>query len=202
MPKVGISYSVSPEGRLVDRMLVAGLRPALKVGEFSARQAILHSDFPQLDTFYDQTRIGQHAEPFEMHKLQTLCPGTKIPLNKAAAMMRRHGFDEIAQLKNIREGKMSFFGYRSLIPEEYEEVLDNVTTPRLKNSWQRIIDLTLPGVLSSYGMHHHVHPKGDGVNSEYDIRVILDIHDAIHASTRYNMGLLAKFVKIGAQRGL
>ncbi len=201
MPRTGLGYSTSVEGRQVDRLIVAGLTPILRAGEFATGQIISRSEFPELSVYYDQTRIGQHGEPFEMHKLQTLRPGTAIPLSRAAEVMRRRGPDELGQLRNIEEGQMSFFGHRPLIPEEYEEVLDNLPSTKFKSSWQKVIDLTLPGILSSYGIHHHIHPHGDGVNSEYDIRAILDIHDAINASTSYNIGLLATFAKLVARRG-
>ncbi len=200
--EVSLEYSGSRERRYLQRkrcldvMLVAALWPALVGSEIATKRIIHRSDFPDLPTIYKQARIGQRRNTFTIQKLQTLRPGTQEPLDNWAAVMRRYGIDELAQLRNIQEGTMSCFGYRPLINDHYEEVMDNLTDPNLKETWPLVVSRYKPGGVNSYGIYNKFgeFPKlqlPPGLNDQ-EVRATLDIYDHTQFSLRYDMSLVAR----------
>lgn len=83
------------------------------------------------EIFYKQIRVGKNGEKFTVYKLRTMlinsdCIGplyteeTDKRITKVGKILRRFRIDELPQILNIIQGKMSFIGPRPLTNFEYE----------------------------------------------------------------------------------
>src|ERR1700744_2125396 len=110
--------------------------------------------------FFDQLRVGENGEPFNIHKLATLLPGLKTPISNLHEWYRIHGIDELPQLKNILDGEMTFVGHRPLVPEELSKIYDEVGADRegskLVDRYRATVAKSKPGLLSSFAIHSHI----------------------------------------------
>ena len=197
MSKQGFEYTVSRQKLWFDRTVANALMPAANVVGALTRRSIDASDYPELETIYEQLRIGENHNVFSIDKFQTLVPSTKdVPLSRLLGIMRRLGLDELAQVRNIRDGSMSVCSHRPLIPEEFDEAMQSMS-PRLRNQW-REVTTHKPGGISSYAIYHHIHPIPDA--NEADLRATLDIQDKKHDSFAYSVQLIGSLCATAIQR--
>lgn len=79
--------------------------------------------------FFRQVRVGQHGKPFRIHKFRTMdhdpSPGQPSALTigadpritRSGRFLRKHKLDELAQLIDVVQGKMSLVGPRPEVPK-------------------------------------------------------------------------------------
>jgi lipopolysaccharide/colanic/teichoic acid biosynthesis glycosyltransferase len=190
----GPEYWNSSQERKFDLALATSARPFAYLARVAAKRLYLPDGE---DTIFYQKRTGQNHEPFSIEKIQTLDPATAKPFNAWASLFRQLGLDELTQVGNIRDRKMSVVGYRPLIHEEYEQVRDNLPS-QLGAQWDQVIHNTLPGVVSSYGVYSHSHPVAH--DGRYEMRATMDIMDAQRASVAYDSRVLISFAIHGLVR--
>ena len=202
--KTGEAYWNSRQQRAFDLLVVGAAQPALWVARPALRFSIRDSGYGPV--FYQQ-RIGSgdgEDRMFEIEKLQTLdCNGS--PLSSLAALYRRFGIDELAQLANVRRGEMSFGGPRPLVHKpiegspaiSYEEVMDNVS-PTQQVRWDYVVRNRPAGIASSHGIYQHIDPDCD----QYEARVEMDIQDGMEASPLADLRLLAQYITLAIERRL
>ena len=192
--KKGLEYTSSREKRMLDIAVASSLTVVEAPTRFIVRQLIRRSNGSDLPPVFEQKRIGEGHEPFTIKKYITINPETGAPWGAWAAAFRRLGLDEVAQVANIRDGTMSATGYRPLIEGEWEEVRENLSPP-MRRDWEEV-----PGIVSSYGIDHHIHPEPDG--NEYERRVEQDIRDFREASLGHDLRLMGRFVGVAVARRL
>jgi len=79
-----------------------------------------------------QERIGRNAIPFYIYKFRTMTGNYKssittseMQISKFGSILRKYKIDELPQLINILQGKMSFVGPRPDTKEMYENLTEN-----------------------------------------------------------------------------
>lgn len=171
-----------------DRVVSAGLWLPAEVVDYAAGNTAEEAGQTKI---LQQTRIGQHGEPFEIYKLRTEDGETGTPFNDTFAKMRQIGADELVQRENLKNGTMAFQGWRPLIPKEHVEFLDSLP-PGLRDRWLKVVLPTLPGMISTYGFEYHVglHSRSD----KFGIKAEMDISDALESGARLAMRLVRKLV--------
>ncbi len=177
--KRGYEYLASPEKRRMDRQILRLTAPVVKATELAVRSYMGYDPVERVSVIFDQLRIGQAAMPFVIHKFYTCDPETDKPFSPLAQKMRKLGLDEMAQAQNIREGNMSFIGWRPLVSKEYEEFREALS-PRLRVRHDLVVTHSLPGEVSSYGIYSHV--KGETEPNGPEMRAEMNIKDAMDAS--------------------
>lgn len=197
--KVGFEWNCSKEKRALDVALASLLWPGQGCVKLVIRRLIMRSSGLQLAAVFEQKRIGRGHEPFDIQKFQTINPLTGLPFGFWAEIMRRMGVDETAQLGNVWQGSMSITGHRPLVPEEFDEVRSNLP-PRLGEAWEKVTFDCRPGIISSYGLDHHIRPEADA--NEYERRAEQDVRDARDASLYHDIQLVAAFAGAAITRRL
>lgn len=196
--KRGGEYIVSPEKRRLDKALLMLTAPLLAAAGVVVKNYIHEAGITH-HHILDQERIGRLKDPFLIHKFLTLHPETGQPFSPTAVRFRRLGLDELAQAQNIREGNMSFTGWRPLIPEDYERFRDALP-PALGARHDFVLAHSLPGQLSSYGIHSRLMEADEPDNPE--IRAEMDIKDFVDASVENDLFLAKNLVTHALARRL
>jgi len=140
--------------------------------------------------FFVQTRVGRFGRPFRMYKLRTMrndaCRDAYKPsdardrrITRVGRMLRRFSVDELPQFVNVLRGEMAVVGPRPEMPfivDRYErwQHLRSLVPPGITGLWQITVRSTIP-------LHR---PEATLIDLEYVQR----------ASTRYDVGLVARTV--------
>lgn len=190
--KTGVAYLESPEKRAVDLTIGCLLSPVDKGAE-----ALAWATFAEAENlFFIQERVGQHGGRLLLKKIRTLDDNGRV-LSPLADLFRNKGLDELPQLAAIREGTMSFFGTRPLIPDEEEYIRWKAgKTLKGRNLLAQREDIVTPakrGLASRYGFYSHLYGYNKNKRG-YDInvkrRLNMDIKDHVNASFAYDMRTL------------
>jgi hypothetical protein len=114
-----------------------------------------------------------------------------VVVNKVAASLRAKGLDELPQLSLVRKGILSIWGPRPLLEEEDAKLRQSLqasnTGRELLVMHDDIVTPALPGMLSSFALYAH---RLD--DNEPEMRLRLNIHDALQACPSYDLGTLLK----------
>lgn len=188
--KRGPEYLHSTEKRAVDLIIGSLLVPAV----FGATTAAELTFTRGGELYFNQLRTGQKGQNFIIKKIRTLDDNGQ-PLSKLAESYRAKGLDELPQLELIRQGVMSIFGSRPLIPED----LDSIYHQASKTNYGRNLvaehqDIVLPakrGIISRFGLSSHIHVLENNVIT----RLEMDIKDHRNASLVYDMQTLIYGIK-------
>ncbi len=195
--KSGAEYLHSKQKRAVDITLGSLLSP-LDLGA----SVVAELSFAEPGKLYfHQERTGKNAETFTMKKIRTL-DDNGIILGGLAQWFRDKGIDELSQLAAIRNGQMSFFGSRPLIPEEYEDLRTQASkTLEGRNLLAQHDDIVMPakrGLFSRYGLLCHTGGYGNPVEQ----RLSMDIEDHVNASLSYDVQTLYLGIKMAVNNEL
>jgi lipopolysaccharide/colanic/teichoic acid biosynthesis glycosyltransferase len=185
--KTGVEYLHSREKRLLDLSIAWSLQPANYLAQLAAK-TFVHKLGD--DVLYSDTRIGQNHRRMEVIKIRTLNE-YGLEVNQVAASLRAKGLDELPQVLLVRQGNMSIWGARPLLESEdmqlRKAVLTTNTGRNLLAMHDDIVAPARPGMLSSFALYAHCF--GD---TDPEMRLRLNIHDALHASAAYDMGTLLR----------
>jgi exopolysaccharide biosynthesis polyprenyl glycosylphosphotransferase len=147
IPSLRLSRASRTLKRALDLALATGALIVL-LPLFAATAVAIKLDTPG-PIFFRQRRMGEGGRPFSIFKFRTMVvdaesrkaelvhlnkhaqPGSdprmfKIPddprITRVGKILRRYSIDELPQLINVVQGKMSLVGPRPLIPEESQHV--------------------------------------------------------------------------------
>ncbi len=197
--KRGYEYLSSLEKRRVDRALLVLAQPSVKATELLVRSYINNGSIDYMSPVFNQTRVGYGRRSFLIDKFVTLHPETQESLGPIAAKLRKLGLDELAQVKNVRQGNMSFVGWRPLVPAE-NEAFREALPPALRARHDVVMDHSKPGIISSYGIYSHAMREEDP--NEPEIRAEMNIKDVIDASPINDVRLIGGMMKYALERRL
>ncbi|HYF26483.1 MAG TPA: sugar transferase [Baekduia sp.] len=178
-----------PWRRLFD-LVVAGLglvvtAPILVVAVVAIR---LETHGPAI---YRQRRVGLHGEEFDVLKLRTMVSGAEqlgaglavnvgdSRITRVGALLRRTSLDELPNLVNVLRGEMSIIGPRPTVPVQVAQYTDR----------QRGRLAMRPGITGWAQVHGRT-------SLPWPDRIELDLHYVEHASTRLDVEILARTVKM------
>jgi lipopolysaccharide/colanic/teichoic acid biosynthesis glycosyltransferase len=147
---VGEAYLLSPDKQFLDYYGTNILTPVWAPFIAAARLAVLvESGSP---TVIHLPRIGKDGAMFRQHKIRSMTKGTenlterinlKIcgdPLiTKVGKIIRKLSFDELTQIKNVRDQEMSLVGPRPLSATEFKEYCNF-------DGFEEAYTITLPGL--------------------------------------------------------
>lgn len=187
--KTGAEYLHSKQKRAVDIAFSTLFSPS----DIGAATIAKHTFAEPGRLYFYQERTGHHANNLILKKIRTLDDNGVI-LSGLAQMFRNKGLDELPQLAAVREGLMSVFGSRPLIPNEYDQIRDKAGETRAGRSLLAEHDeIVMPakrGLLSRYGLFCHT----AGYENTVEQRLSMDIYDHVNASLEYDFRTLAMCV--------
>lgn len=185
--KKGIEYALSGEKRVFDLTVATAMLPVYWVAHGTVAHLLKTSGVIDPDPIFRQKRIGRGQEPFMIEKFRTLDEDDGNSYGRWADTLRRLCVDELAQRTNILNGEMSITGWRPLIPEDYQLMMDQLP-PKLRAGWLGVTMATRPGELSSYGIACHSDPTID--QREPEQRAELDIKDLTDSCLKRDLHLV------------
>jgi lipopolysaccharide/colanic/teichoic acid biosynthesis glycosyltransferase len=195
--KTGVEYLHSRQKRAVDIALGLLVAPADIGAVIVAKHNFADAEQP----YFYQERVGQNADIFIMRKIRTL-DENGIILGGLASVFRGKGLDELPQLAAVRDGTMSFFGSRPLIPEEYDAIRVKAgETNRGKELIAKFNDIVVPakrGLLSRFGLRCHT----QGYDQTVEQRLESDIQDHENASLTYDLQTLGMCISAAVKNEL
>lgn len=196
--KTGLEYAGSSDKRAVDVVVATAMRPMSHGVSSFLRRAI--DCYPQDRTqqTVSEVRIGQGEAVFEIKKLFINVEG-KQPISPLAGFLGQLGIDELAQYRNILAGEMSAVGYRPLVPEVRQRILNDAPASVAKD-WREVVPLTRPGVFSSFSIDLHSGAVGEDYESEFRLRTEID--DVLNGSVSYDMALIGRAITSAGINGL
>lgn len=193
--KIGSEYVTSQGRRKFDVALSVLLTPAERLGERGISWMIQHVAGSDATALLMQERIGRNRRSFDLYKFRTMHPGTEETFGKWADIVRSFGVDELAQVRNVREGTMSFIGPRPILKDEYFGTLHALYSEghtNLAHNWERVNQFSRPGMASSYANYFHTSRDEDPDNPA--IRASLDVEDFELASPVRDMVIVSNFL--------
>ena len=107
--------------RLFD--LIVALVLILVIGPFLAVFIIVAAFDTRSKGIFQQLRVGQHGNLFQIYKLQTMYQGKDI--SRIGYFFRKYKIDELPQLINVLKGEMSLVGPRPDISGYYDLLSGN-----------------------------------------------------------------------------
>ncbi len=199
--KRGFDYLVSSDKVQFDRAVCCALAPLVRASGVVVASYIKRGQSPDIAPILDQPRVGKGGHVFPIHKFVTLDPATKEPFNATAVKLRRFGLDELAQVRNIREGTMHFTGWRPTLPRHYEQFRD-LLDPSLRSRHDYLVSISHPGIISSFGVFLH-ETQGDDIGQDdammqdpdgAQVRAEMNLKDAMDASPAHDLKLMERLV--------
>ena len=173
--KRGVDWIMSPEKRAIDIVLSTVAHKALK--PFADRAAHAIQELDGQSPYFEQQRIGQYGQLFTMPKIRTMAVGTEQTSSTGHGDERRLGstgrlistlrIDEVPQLKLVRQGKMSFFAPRAILPIEYEEIMDK-SNKKEQSLFQEAILTNKPGMVDPHCIGVHTGDFNDAWDTRRD----------------------------------
>lgn len=154
--------------------------------------------------FYKANRMGVGLKPIIIYKFRTMCMDadkegriTKIDDNRIfpwGKFLRKTKIDELPQLFNILEGKMSIVGPR---PEDIS-IVENFYTDEEKETLKVLPGLTCPGSIFNY-THGYQYLEGNNTDEVYvekflHIKLALDLYYLEHWSLLYDVKIVFRTV--------
>jgi lipopolysaccharide/colanic/teichoic acid biosynthesis glycosyltransferase len=181
--KKGPEFQGSHEKRMMDLAVANALRPAsFLVGILAKRDAARRGE-PAVSTY---PRIGANGEVFDMPKFTTQAGDSNRPVDRLSNILLPASLDELAQMRLVRSGQMSAFGFRPLPPELYEEFMDTIDA-KTADVYRRLVLPTKPGVFSSFAREFH---EGNTAMHDHQFRAEADIRDVMDDSISYELQFL------------
>lgn len=195
--KTGAEYLHSKQKRAVD-LVLSSLASPMDIG---AAAIAKHTFAEPGQLYFYQERTGQKANQLVLKKIRTL-DDNGVTLGGLAQVFRNKGIDELPQIAAVRDGHMSIFGSRPLIPEEYEEIRAQASkTVSGRELLAQHDDIVMPakrGLLSRYGLFCHT----AGYDNAVEQRLSMDIYDHACASLEYDIRTLSMCISAAVNNEL
>jgi hypothetical protein len=193
--KTGPEFLDSRQNRLLDLAIGYALAPVDKAAEAVAWATFAESG----QLFFTQERVGQNGGRLILKKIRTLDDNGEV-LSSLAESYRGKGIDELPQFKAIREGTLSFFGSRPLIPNEYDYIRDKAKETNDGRLWlAKHDDVVIPrkrGLFSRLGLYYHAFGY-DRNELGYDKDVVRRLRTDVIDHENANIPYILKTVAMG-----
>jgi lipopolysaccharide/colanic/teichoic acid biosynthesis glycosyltransferase len=158
------------------------------------------------DTIFTQTRVGQYGELFEMDKIRTMKPS--VPGGEASTcdeitalgrLLRPLAIDEIPQLFDVLEGRMSFTGPRAK-PESVIDDMHFALGREKSKKWDYVRYVQRPGGAPSFQVTNRLELANKSIALDRTMLRLqgeMEIYDFDHASFSYDAQLLGRAIGAG-----
>ncbi|HEV2412866.1 MAG TPA: sugar transferase, partial [Candidatus Saccharimonadales bacterium] len=208
--KRGLEFHASPSRGSVDRFVASLLQPAIRLAERRVARLIREAGL-ELPAITTTERVGYLHKTLRIQKFTTVNPATGEFIGRWARMLHTTGLDEMAQINNILDGDMHFFGWRALY-DDPEGVHGPIEQGNLVHTYQgataamgsqsraefdMVIDGSKPGIFSSYSHFEHTAPRGTPISAER--RAQMNVADYEAASVAHDALIGVRHARVAAR---
>jgi lipopolysaccharide/colanic/teichoic acid biosynthesis glycosyltransferase len=153
------------------------------------------------DTIFTQARVGQYGELFDMDKIRTMKPAvpggeasTRGEITRLGKILRPLVIDEVPQLFDVLEGRMSLVGPRAMsegVFDTMSQALDAATY----SEWENAYYTSRPGGTSTHQITDRLGISNKSIpfdEQRLQLKASMDIEDFKSASFAYDLRLIGK----------
>ena len=205
----GEAWVASEAKRRMDVVLAAGALPiALPIGALAIGMSRV---LDGRDTIYTQTRVGQYGELFDMSKIRTMKaadPGQaateREEITTLGSWLRPTAIDEMPQLFDILDGRMSFIGPRA-VSEDFSESMSQALDPATNSKWRYTQYVSRPGGISTHQITNRLGIANKMIaldEGRLRLKAAMDLYDFNNASFSYDLGLIRRAAAATAGAGV
>ncbi|OGL29992.1 hypothetical protein A3D14_02330 [Candidatus Saccharibacteria bacterium RIFCSPHIGHO2_02_FULL_47_12] len=197
----GEAWITSSEKRRNDVLIAASLSPIIStLGIISAAAMFIEDGQGPI---FQQKRIGQDGNPFNLFKLRTMNSSQFVDASygvddpratRVGKILRKLTLDEFPQAINILKGEMSVVGPRPLLQADID-AMKSALSPSDYSDWFYAYSVGRPGWLSQFGnLSHSLEAQTEGYYTE---RAELDVQYLELASPEFDRQIIKEAVSVG-----